>query len=191
MINIDLITGDNDAHLPLDSDYTLDTHLRQRNSQDKILDERGKHLLEVCISAQIRILNGRKLGDTPGYLTSHQYNGSSTVDYVICSHTLFPEIPVLKVHQYLGTLSDHCMLSFTILTNKTPQTDNNKPLSLHELRPTFKWDEHSRELYQTALNLPTIQAQIQDTIQEIEHCSDTNSFNSSVTKFNTILTKTA
>ena len=58
--NPDSIANDNYNHLPLDSDYTLDTHINPRTNQDTYTDERGKHLLEICIAGQLRILNGRK-----------------------------------------------------------------------------------------------------------------------------------
>ncbi len=188
--NIDYISNDDDTHIPLNIEYTLDTELKQRHSQDTILDKQGKHLLEICISSQTRILNGRKIGDSIGYNTSHQYNGSSTVDYAICSHTLYHDIPNFKVQQYLGTLSDHCMISFSILTNKPIHNKSIQP-KLHELPQTFHWNEHSKTLYQKALKLPTINTQLLETMHDTEHCSDAGSINNLISKLNSVLTKTA
>ena len=58
--NVDFIRNDALTHIPLSNDYSLDTDIPCRKSQDNVTDERGKHLLEICISAQLRILNGRK-----------------------------------------------------------------------------------------------------------------------------------
>ena len=44
---------------------------------------RGKELLELCIGNQLRILNGRRFGNTTGRFTYFKTNGSSVVDYMI------------------------------------------------------------------------------------------------------------
>ena len=49
-------------------------------------------LIDLCISCQCRILNGRILGDTVGKLTSFQYNGSSTVDYCVEDQMLLDSV---------------------------------------------------------------------------------------------------
>ena len=58
-----------------------------RISEDKILNSRGKKLLDFIESIGITILNGSVLGDIAGKYTCHLYNGSSIVDYVLASKT--------------------------------------------------------------------------------------------------------
>ena len=52
----------------------------QRNSFDNELNSHGKRLLEICKSADLRILNGRVSGDSLGGVTFHGKNGVSVVD---------------------------------------------------------------------------------------------------------------
>ena len=52
-----------------------------RNSRDTDLDQRGKDLLDLCKSADLHIVNGRKTGDLFGDFTCIKYNGNSVVDY--------------------------------------------------------------------------------------------------------------
>ena len=49
-----------------------DTTLPVRNSEDKVIDNRGKELLEICKSLNLVITNGRKPGDMYGKYTSMQ-----------------------------------------------------------------------------------------------------------------------
>ena len=63
-----------------------------RNSYDKTVNSRGTDLLDLCISADLNIVNGRKIGDANGKYTCFTWNGSSVVDYVITSNTAFDKI---------------------------------------------------------------------------------------------------
>jgi hypothetical protein len=56
----------NDSHLPIYDSYICDKVHEVRKSYDSKLDTRGKQLLELCITARMRILNGRMLGDSNG-----------------------------------------------------------------------------------------------------------------------------
>ena len=60
----------------------------QRNSFDNELNSHGKRLLEICKSADLRILNGRVSGDSLGRVTFHGKNGVSVVDYAVCDQDL-------------------------------------------------------------------------------------------------------
>ena len=52
-------------------------------------------MLETCTALNLRILNGRIVGDLEGKKTCFHYNGSSVVDYVIGSKS------ILRNAQYL------------------------------------------------------------------------------------------
>ena len=75
------------------------------------INEYGKRLPELCIGIELRILNGRILGDLEGKLTCHKWNGSSTVDYGIVQNSLFRDTDFFKVLDLIGHLSDHCLIS--------------------------------------------------------------------------------
>jgi hypothetical protein len=53
-----------------------------------IYNNRGKQLLEFCVTTKLRILNGRVIGDLFGKYTCHKPTGSSVVDYIILSEEL-------------------------------------------------------------------------------------------------------
>ena len=57
----------------------------------------------------LKILNGRKIGDFTGKYTCHQYNGSSVVDYIIAEPNIFEKINYFQVLP-LTTYSDHSQI---------------------------------------------------------------------------------
>ena len=117
----------------------IDVSLPERHSQDKSLNERGTVLMDMCISSGLRILNGRKPGDSLGYFTCHKYNGSSTVDYGIVSECLFRDIIYFHVHKAMSDLSDHCQISLCIQNlNFTRQVPHNPVLN--PLPKGYIWD---------------------------------------------------
>ena len=86
-----------------------------RNSEDILkTDLRGEELLELCKGLNIIILNGRKIGDPFGKITSYQWNGKAVVDYVISSLDLFNSITCFKVGNYSPFISDHCPLFYEV-----------------------------------------------------------------------------
>jgi hypothetical protein len=54
----DLFMDDDNLYLPMSSSYSVDKQILKRLNTDKILDSRGKNLLDYCISYQLRILKG-------------------------------------------------------------------------------------------------------------------------------------
>ena len=71
-----------------------------RSSQDKILDPRGKELLDLCKTNELRIVNGRKTGDILGNFTSFQPGGNSVIDYGIVSQALFESVLSFSVGNF-------------------------------------------------------------------------------------------
>ena len=116
----DFNVTDDDKYTPVPEQYNSDEHesLYNRENEDICsVNEYGKKLLELCIETELRILNGRMLGDLEGKLTCHKWNGSSTVDYGIVQHSLFKEIDFFKVYDLMGHLSDHCLISLGLKCN--------------------------------------------------------------------------
>ena len=69
-------------------------------------------MVEVC-----RIVNGRKCGDSTGRKTCHQWNGISTVDYILADKSIFHLILTYSIHKPLDHLSDLCPFSVVINLN--------------------------------------------------------------------------
>ena len=118
-----LVQGDFNCRVGTELDYVghdksdlelgLDNFDNQimRNSEDKTCNDRGKDLLDICKLNDFLILNGRMTGDVFGKLTSHNWNGSSIVDYCIVSNELMDNIVDFKVGDFVPWLSDHCLIS--------------------------------------------------------------------------------
>jgi hypothetical protein len=106
---------DNIDHVPVGIYYALDRNLSMRNSQDIHPScSRGKQLLELCIASQLRILNGRTLGDSLGKFTYHGPLGSSVIDYAIVSERLLDSVLYFPVHDLIRTVSDHCIMKMRL-----------------------------------------------------------------------------
>ncbi|XP_063442678.1 uncharacterized protein LOC134722974 [Mytilus trossulus] len=167
----DFIANDSSKFIPVNTDYTIDKELLTRKNQDKVLDTRGKDLLDLCISNQLRFLNGRVLGDMFGTYTCHTPNGSSTVDYVILSESILDQILYFKVSDFIPTLSDtHCKLEWEILaTYKQENLFQDK--NTHPLSPNFKWDDDSANNFLMALGSADIQTQLHNLNNKTTHNS--------------------
>ena len=131
-----LLMGDVNAHVnKYDLDFisnelndNLDDFLHPNCTADAIQKHRntaipqttnsyGKYVIELCIAAQLRILNGRILGDSKGQLTFFNYNGSSVVDYCICSSDMLPSVVNFTVGDVEPNLYDHTPISINLLSH--------------------------------------------------------------------------
>ena len=86
------------------SKYALS--FNHRNSFDNEINNNGKRLLEICRSADLRILNGRVSDDSLGRATFHRRNETSVVDYAICDQDLFSTVAHFAVKEP-SFFSDH------------------------------------------------------------------------------------
>jgi hypothetical protein len=120
-----------------------------RNNLDKIFNDRGSNLLDLCISIRLRILNGRKPGDSIGYYTCHKYNGSSVVDYCLVTECIFQDILYFHVHTNISDLSDHCQIS-TCIKNVHFTKEVLPKLETSPINRGFIWEENSEILFQRA-----------------------------------------
>ncbi|CAB4018460.1 Hypothetical predicted protein [Paramuricea clavata] len=95
-----------------------------RESFDNSTNQHGKSLIEICKNCNMRILNGRTLGDSFGKPTSHHKNGTSVVDYIICDQELTQTIEnfIVKPPTYL---SDHSQIVTWIRTKQHINSTSN------------------------------------------------------------------
>ena len=110
--------------------------LPYKNNLDPTKNSFGKKLKKLVNTAHLIILNGRVLGDFIGRLTSHSYNGSSSIDYGITSYSLLRKIIYFKVWTE-SWFSDHNAIEMCIKCNFC--LDN----SVSNLVPVYKykWDD--------------------------------------------------
>ena len=179
-------TGQNEdflRHDKFDEDFGFENHynLPTRNSQDFTANTRGNELLDFCKANDYVIVNGRKIGDIFGKYTSHQWNGSSVVDYLITSNTDYNKIHNFTVGEYIPWLSDHCPIYTEINLNIPKQTDANDAVKLHDKEPGYTWNDNHRDTFLTKLNTDAIKHELEnlsnakgtDPIQLVECIKDT------------------
>ena len=169
-----ILTGDFNARIRSELDVIIynNTYFQSsgenisfkiRNAQDSVVKKHyGDLLLDLCISSNIVILNGRCLGDSTGKFTCHQIRGSSTVDYSIVSHNLFNKVRLFYVHPLNLTFSDHCQISFILetnagsndflLNNDVYSTNYTKQKNYKKTNFSYIWNEDSKYNFINALN---------------------------------------
>jgi hypothetical protein len=145
--------------------------LPPRNSEDQGINTRGDQLLDFCKTNELAIVNGRKIGDLFGKLTSHQYNGSSAIDYLITEITNFNKISLFEVGDYTPWLSDHTPIFSQIKLNiRTNHLDQS--ITLHARDKGYTWDDECEEQFKAFLsNHETI---LENTSQATKQNSDAN-----------------
>lgn len=145
-------------HLPVD--VVGVSPLNSRNSEDKTTNRAGKDLLDLCITANLLIANGRSVGDVFGSMTCHKWNGSSLVDYFITSSELRKDIFKLKVEEFTD-LSDHAPVSLHVnLARHSLTTPESRLPDLDDAPQRFKWDERSPGSFKEAQEDPNIRLRI-------------------------------
>ena len=161
----------------------------QRNSFDNEINNHGKRLLEICRSADLRILNGRVNGDSLGRPTFHGRNGISVIDYAICDQDLFTHIANFTVKEPL-CLSDHSPIVtwLNINTNFSSRDTSSESDTLTHLPKQFFWENDSSQKFHNALRSPNIQMLI---LEYLHDNSPTNDINISLEKVENIFMATA
>ena len=115
--------------------------------------------MDICKFNDLLFLNGRKLGDLSGSFTSHQWNGSAVVDYVLSPNWFIKNIPKFSVGNFIPWLSDHCPLHTTIVFNGL--RDNKAPKnSLSNMHPGFIWNVDTRAKYENGLKSKAVEEKI-------------------------------
>ena len=87
--------------------YFMKENLLERINKDKIANNHGKKLIELCKLSDLKIANGRIGTDKSiGSYTCHTPRGSSTAYFAILSMGLFPYIVDFYIDIYDKCLSD-------------------------------------------------------------------------------------
>ena len=109
-IEDDFISNDVTDYVPVPDEYICDDVCYERSNEDTVINTSGRNLLELCRSSNLRIVNGRVGKDAGiGRVTCIKYNGSSMVDYILCSNNLLSMFDDFEVLPNL-MFSDHCSL---------------------------------------------------------------------------------
>ncbi|CAC5402490.1 unnamed protein product [Mytilus coruscus] len=144
---LDFIEFDNVTELVNldDSEYHPDRTLSRNNLDHKHNNNSGKLLLNMCKEIKIRILNDQTTGDLNSQPTCITYNGSSLVDYTLCtSEELIDSIGYFVVHDF-SSLSNHRSISCAMFANFS-----SVPCDLHKLDSLpgkFLWTDEAIASY--------------------------------------------
>ena len=123
-----------------------------RNNSDLTTNSYCDLFIDSITNNQLRIVNGRTLGDCLGHLTCHKHNGSSTVDYFVTSRDLISQINSLQVLD-LNAYSDHCPL-ILMLSFETPFQCISPTFNFGKMPLKYKWNNMSTEGFVDAQNTP-------------------------------------
>ena len=103
------VLDDCNAFLNVPEDYENDEQRFRRSQDSGTVNARGRNLLETCTALNLRILNGRIVGDLEDKKTCFHCNGSSVVDYVMGSKSILRNVRYLIVKSinatFIGSLS--------------------------------------------------------------------------------------
>ena len=159
--DLDFVSGDYGKGMEdiLPNAYISDSVLLSRNSLKSNIktDDYGRMLLDLCISSQCRILNGRTLGDTVGNLTSFQYNGCAVVDYCVVDQRLLDSVNFFKIGDFT-TFSDHCQLTACFSLN---HFENNYKLERKSPKG-IKWSKNVADVFQSLILSDSVERSIQN-----------------------------
>ena len=126
-------------------------NIQKRNSEDKIVNQRGNELLDLCKSFDINIANGRKNGDLFGKYTCFKWNGSSVVDYLLASNPLFDQISSFKVGKFTPWFSDHSPI-YSTLDLRTGIAETSPEIPKEKAPKRFVWSEAGKQKFLNMLN---------------------------------------
>ena len=179
---IEFIDNDND-YVSVPSYVSCNCYVKQKMSEDRVCNSRGRELLDICTSSNLVVLNGRTCGDQGGKYTCFQYNGNSVVDYCIVSELLFNNILYFHVQDHYPLLSDHSLISVRI-RGRFSYTMSNNTSTMSDIPIEYIWNEMSRYRYINALSSNEIHTKInQFMLEPLENADD------ALSQFNDIVYK--
>jgi exonuclease III len=132
-----------------DDNYIEDVPMSRRNMDEHKRDAYGEKLLDICKSTNLRLLNGRFLGDFKGRPTCYSPAGApSVIDYFAAHVSLLHKVKLFRVHD-VTPLSIHCMITTTLYTGNISITSNDVPLS--PKYKTYAWSSDCISKFQNGL----------------------------------------
>ena len=143
-----------------DSDSILDSFLPNNDIADSVqmfintqvnqnTNSYSKSIIELCNSSQLRILNGRTIGDSVGKATYFNYNGVTINDYCICSASFMKRVVNFQVGSFYPLISDHCPTTVNIFS----EYNHSTPQEILRPKPfNLKWTKIVEEQFISNLN---------------------------------------
>ena len=148
---------------------------RKRTSEDQVINENGKELLQLCRTNNLYILNGRVRPEVEGSFTCHTARGNSVVDYVIAGERLVQFADSFHINDP-SPLSDHNIVSASFKFVRHVINDTARERNC----PSYKWKEEHKSLYMDNLNSPHVSNQLGILRDNLTTYSDINSLENNV-----------
>ena len=133
-----------------------DSNPRQaRVNSDKILNNAGRRLIELCRSLNLIIMNGRYGKDIN--IGKKTCKNASTVDYIIISHNFSEYVSDFEVLDFDPSLSDiHCAVYAAFKPDTLNSSDKNINEPVIRLNPKtsdfFKWKSEGADSFKNQLS---------------------------------------
>jgi len=179
-------------HEYVPDDYVTDVFC-QRHSQDKgHVNGNGTAFLDLCKQTELRILNGRVGQDAGvGKYTFVGHRGSSLVDYVIVSESLYPFMQSFNVHDP-NPLSDHNIIEFSFENDSSAYINNahddiNDEYDATPINCKYVWNDDLKCEYIDAINCSSFIETLDDIRIHTESCHTIDDINENVHRFSNIM----
>jgi hypothetical protein len=155
---------------------------KPRNSCDtRPVNDYGRQLLDLCISSNHLILNGRMDGDTAGHFTRMENDSSGVLDYAICSISYLSNIKDFQVSK-LTPESDHCGIRVTLKSKLVRVKSDSVGMNATPCVRYFVKGDHIQDLR------TNLASRIQESVREVYmNMCDGKSSNIIVDKFHQII----
>jgi hypothetical protein len=171
-------------------DYAIDTNI-SRCSQDKVVNDNGKLLINFCKQTGLRIMNGRLgIDKLFGNFTCIKHNGSSVVDYVLCKKDLMQLFNRFYI-DIPNILSDHCAVNFSLrsaVDNRCTSNDNNisQKSESEKIEFIYKWNPDLKTEFISKLNERDFQHKCQELTNELLIIDNNENINQNLSEFNIV-----
>ena len=162
---------------------------KKRVNSDKMINENGKALINLCIRNNVIIINGRTGSDREkGDVTFKSKKGSSTIDYCITSPDFVPHIQDFQVDIFDPNLSDKHSPIILTLKSKPNQNSSSQDAISHETDISY---EHVHSKW-NGEKMPEFQANFdQSKINELYQALDTIDLNgTTLVEINNVVNET-
>ena len=113
----------NNSSINRTTDCNLMWHTKVRQSRDKMHNNYGKEIIQLCHNANVRIMNGLLNAKNTDEFTCHAPLGKRTVDYLISTQPLSEMIAHFDILPKLVE-SDHAPLIFSVKINSSVMETN-------------------------------------------------------------------
>jgi hypothetical protein len=141
-----------------------------RCSQDNVLNNYGKSLLNLCTALDLCILNGQCEGDLEGCYTYISENGSSVIDYFLLSNELFAlwqNYTMLNIIERIET--NHLPVSLTVkISTQNSLLQTSIQTAQSNYVDVYQWNESKESIFKAAALDDVTKQQLHDAMNTID-----------------------